>query len=129
MHATASSNDWIIYRYADVLLLRAEALNNLDPLHAEAIELINAVRGRSDARLIKGADFASGSDLNAFILDERFRELFMEGHRREDLIRHGSYLSEAARRGASYTDETRLLFPIPQWAINENSKIKQNPGY
>jgi len=42
--------------------------------------------------------FAGENALNDFILDERFRELFMEGHRREDLIRHGKYLSEAFRK-------------------------------
>lgn len=104
----AHGNDRIIYRYADVLLLRAEALNNLTPLSGEAISLINQIRRRSNAPVISAADFSFGQQLNDFILDERFRELFMEGHRREDLIRHGKYLSEAASRGASYTDGSRL---------------------
>lgn len=125
----AHGNDWIIYRYADVLLLRAEALNHLTPLSGEAIELVNDVRERSNASPVSASDFAGEDAFNDFILDERFRELFMEGHRREDLIRHGKYLSEAAKRGAAFTDESRLLFPIPQWAIDGNSKIKQNPGY
>lgn len=125
----AHGNDWVIYRLADVLLLRAEALNKLQPLNSEAIGLINQIRRRAKTAEISAAQFANGDALNNFILDERFRELFMEGHRREDLIRHGRYLSEAQSRGASYFDDTRLLFPIPQWAINENKKITQNPGY
>jgi len=125
----AHGNDWVVYRLADVLLLRAEALNKLTPLNEESIHLINQIRTRAKTSLVKASDFAHADALDDFILDERFRELFMEGHRREDLIRHGKYLSEAKLRGASYFDETRLLFPIPQWAINENPKIKQNPGY
>lgn len=125
----AHGNDWVIYRYSDVLLSRAEALNMLEPLNSEAIGLINEVRGRAKAAAITAGQFANGNELNDFILDERFRELFMEGHRREDLIRHGKYLSEAESRGASYFDATRLIFPIPQWAINENKKITQNAGY
>jgi len=125
----AHGNDWVVYRYSDVLLLRAEALNRITPLSSEAIALINQVRSRSKASTISAAQFANGEALNDYILDERFRELFMEGHRREDLIRHGKYLSEAKSRGAVYSDDTRLIFPIPQWAIDENPKIKQNQGY
>jgi len=125
----AHGNDWVVYRYADVLLLRAEALNHISPLSSEAVGLINMVRNRAKTTAIVASDFVGENALNDFILDERFRELFMEGHRREDLIRHGKYLSEAKKRGASYSDESRLLFPIPQWAINENKKIQQNPGY
>lgn len=125
----AHGNDWVVYRYADVLLLRAEALNNLSALSSEAIDLINQVRGRANADLISASDFSNAQELNDFILDERFRELFMEGHRREDLIRHGKYLSEAEKRGSSFANETRLIFPIPRSAINENPKITQNPGY
>ncbi len=126
---TPHGNDKIVYRYADVLLLRAEALNNITPLSFESIDLINEIRDRAGADLIQASDFADQAALNDFILDERFRELFLEGHRREDLIRHGKYLSEAAKRGAVNTDQTRLIFPIPQSAIDANENISQNPGY
>jgi starch-binding outer membrane protein, SusD/RagB family len=125
----AHGNDYVIYRYADVLLLRAEALNHLSPLSQEAIDLVNQVRYRSDASLVSIANFTNADAFNDYILDERFRELFMEGHRREDLIRHGKFLSEAQKRGSPYAIESRLLFPIPQWAIDENRKIQQNTGY
>lgn len=128
-NGAAHGNDLVIYRYAEVLLSRAEALNHLQPLSDESITLLNRVRSRSDAEVVSKTDFVSATELNTFILDERFRELFLEGSRREDLIRHGKYLEEAKKRGANYTDETRLIFPIPQWAINENPKIRQNTGY
>jgi hypothetical protein len=122
-------NDVIIYRYADVLLLRAEALNNINGPNQESIDLINMIRNRAQASVIELSQFSDKQSLNDYILDERFRELFLEGHRRQDLIRHGKYLSEAARRGAPAYDEHFLLFPIPQSAIDENDKIHQNPGY
>jgi len=128
-NGAAHGNDLVIYRYAEVLLSRAEALNYLQPLNNESISLLNEIRKRSSASLVSAADFRSGEELNNYLLDERFRELFLEGSRREDLIRHGKYLAEAKKRGANYTDETRLIFPIPQWAINENPKIRQNKGY
>lgn len=126
----AHGNDWVVFRYADVLLLRAEALNKLTPLSTEAIGLINEIRDRANTTLISASDFSSGDELNAFILDERFRELFMEGHRREDMIRHGTYLDEAQGRGANHFNESRLLFPLPQWVIDQSEgKVSQNTGY
>lgn len=126
----AHGNDWVIYRYADVLLSRAEALNQINPLSTEAIELINQVRERAHTTLVSVSDFTSKDELNAFLLDERFRELFLEGHRREDMIRHGTYLEEAQKRGANYFDETRLIFPLPQWVIDQSKgSVSQNPGY
>jgi len=122
-------NDYVVFRWADVLLLRAEALNNLNGPTQESIDLIMEVRNRAKATAITLVQFSDKQSLNDYILDERFRELFMEGHRREDLIRNGKYLTEAIKRGAAYTDATRLLFPLPQKAIDENPKIKQNPGY
>ena len=91
--------------------------------------MINEIRNRVHTTPINLADYPTKDALNDFILDERFRELHMEGHRREDLIRHGKYLSKAEERGASNTNLTRLVFPIPQSAIDENSNIIQNEGY
>ncbi len=122
-------NDVVVFRYADILLLRAEALNNLNGLNQESIDLINMIRNRSEATPISLGQFSDQQSLNDYILDERFRELFLEGYRRQDLIRHGKFLSEAARRGAPAYDDHFLLFPIPQSVIDENPKIQQNPGY
>lgn len=124
-----NGNDFVVFRYADVLLLRAEALNNLNGPNQESIDLINMIRTRAQTSLIELSQFSDQQSLDDYILDERFRELFMEGHRRPDLIRHGKYLSEAVKRGAVALDEHVLLFPIPQLVIDENPKIQQNPGY
>lgn len=125
----AHGNDYVVYRFAEVLLARAEALNNLNGPNQESVDLINEIRNRAKTTPIDLDQFADKQALNDYILDERFRELFLEGSRREDLIRHGKYLKKAEERGAVITDDHFLLFPIPQWAIDENEKIQQNAGY
>src|SRR5665213_3478962 len=79
-----------ILRYADVLLSRAEALNELNGINQESIDLINQVKGRSHAKLLDIADYDQ-STLRDAILLERGWEFFYEGKRRADLIRMGKY--------------------------------------
>lgn len=79
-----------ILRYADVLLSRAEALNEISGPTQEAIDLINKVKARSHAKLLILADHTQSS-LRDAILQERGWELFYEGKRRADLIRMGKY--------------------------------------
>lgn len=130
-------NDYVIFRYADVLLYKAEAIHNLRPMDSEAIDLVNRIRTRAKTTTIKAADFANAQAFGDFILAERGRELFMEGTRREDLIRNGKYLEVAKQRyrdtynaEATWIDDTKLLFPIPQSVIDQaKGIIKQNPGY
>lgn len=132
-----SQVDWIIYRYADVLTLTAEAIvRNANAVTEEAIDLLNRVRTRS----LPGKAY-SLSDLNSIdkfldaVLNERGWELYFEGHRRQDLIRHGKYIDaikEKARLMGKQTlvDENRYRLPIPQTVIDEGKGIiKQNPGY
>lgn len=105
------SNDFPIFRYADVLLMKAEAMirqgNNGD-------EFVNMVRERA------GIDPWSGTTLEQ-ILDERGRELFWEAHRRQDLIRFDKFNEEWWEKPASSDD--RKIFPIPQWAIDANPNL------
>ena len=63
------------------------------------------------------------------ILKDRGAELWCEGVRREDLIRHGKYLEVARSVGASFVSQKNLLYPIPSYALNENPNLVQNPGY
>ncbi|BDD07584.1 hypothetical protein FUAX_00160 [Fulvitalea axinellae] len=125
---TLHGNDWIIWRYTDVLLSRAEALNQLSGPTQEATDLINTVRSRAGVSQISKDDFTKES-LNDYILDERFRELYLEGHRRDDLIRHGKFIEKAKERGVDYASEKHLLFPIPQWQLDQDPDFPQNPGY
>jgi len=76
------SNNIIIFRLADIMLLRAEALNHLGR-DGEAVTLLNTIRHRAGI-----ADYSGmGDDLNRTILEERLRELFYEGHAFYDLVR------------------------------------------
>lgn len=120
-------SDAVILRYADVLLSKAEALNQKNGPTAECIELINQIRRRAGATEIKLGDFTKES-LNDFLLDERGREFYCEGLRRDDLIRHGKFVSSVAEQGL-HPEEYHALYPVPQSVINENPNITQNPGY
>ena len=66
----------------------------------------------------------------AALLDERGRELYGEGVRRQDLIRNGSYVSNAIARGKTNAKDHMVLYPLPDAVINAGrGVIAQNPGY
>lgn len=125
---SSQGNDFPVFRYADVLLSKAEALNELQGPTAESVELINRIRRRVNATEITLANYSTKEALRDFILEERGRELYNEGHRRNDLIRHGKFVERAIARGID-AKAHHVLYPIPQTAISENPNLKQNPGY
>lgn len=115
-------------RYSDILLSRAEALNEISGPTQEAIDLINQVRTRAGISTLSVGDFNKES-LRAQILEERMHEFFFEGKEREDMIRHGVLISDAVSRGVNAKD-THVLWPIPQTELDANSAINENnPGY
>lgn len=124
-----SGNDVPVLRYADVLLTRAEALNEINGLNAESINLINELRKRAKVTEIKITDFKSKEELRAHILKERSWEFYSEGKSREDFIRHGIFISAATERKVQNPVAERLVFPIPQSEIDANKACVQNPGY
>jgi starch-binding outer membrane protein, SusD/RagB family len=127
-----AGNDIVLHRYAEVLLTLAEALNELNGPNAESISLMNDLRKRAfpaqPAKLLSVTDFADKAALRAAILNERGWELYSEGFRREDLIRHGEYISRAVARGAAAMPY-HVLFPIPQVELDRNPEFGQNDGY
>ncbi len=122
-------NDMPILRYAEVLIGRAEALNELQGPNQESIDLLNLVRNRAEAPEYRLADFASKEALRDQILVERGLEFHAEGHRRRDLIRHNKFISSAISRGKTNAKAHHVLFPIPQEEIDSNPNLEQNPGY
>lgn len=126
-----SDNDVVVYRYADVLLELAEAINEQNGPTAEAISYVEQIRARVGlVNAIPVAATANKEAFRDFVLDERARELFCEGHRRRDLIRHDRLISTAHEQGYTSAQPHMVLFPIPQNIIDESQgKIKQNPGY
>ncbi|MCT4589367.1 MAG: RagB/SusD family nutrient uptake outer membrane protein [Carboxylicivirga sp.] len=117
-----------VLRYSDVLLMKAEALNNLDKT-SDAYAPINKVRGRAGLENLKNL---SKSEFNAAVLQERRMELAFEGQRWFDLIRveNGQWgLDFLHSIGKTNASAKHLLFPIPQKEIDNNPNLKQNPGY
>lgn len=129
--AEFSGNDIVIYRYADVLLGMAEVLNEQHGPTQEVLDLTEMVRARAGLVNSIPASAKAGKDaFRDFILMERGRELFCEGHRRTDLIRHGRFIETAHEEGYTSAQPHMVLFPLPQNVIDESKgKIKQNPGY
>lgn len=113
------SNDFVVFRIADVYLMRGEANYRLGKM-ADALADVNAVRTK---RGVTGFTTLTDDTL----LAERGREMAWELHRRQDLIRFDRFT--AAWRFKPVSDKTRELFPIPQNQIALNPGLKQNPGY
>lgn len=146
-----------ILRYADVLLMQAEAENEVNGATAKAYNAINQVRRRGYKVPIDAtsatADLTSGLSQIQFrqaIMDERARELCYEGLRKTDLIRWGTFttvlsamITEINNSNASATNKSRwtlgymtaaastkyLLLPIPSLEININKAMDQNAGW
>lgn len=116
------SNDRII-RYADMLLLHAEASAQTGD-EAAAMTSLNEVRNRVDMEPVT----ASGAALLDAIYHERRVELAMEGHRFFDLVRSGRATEVLGPLG--YVEGVHNIFPIPEFEIiKSNGVYKQNPGY
>ena len=135
---TNDGSEYVIYRYADVIMLRSEAKNELfgpdgggSPM---AKELLHQVCRRSfdnydNTDHKKLIDQITDKDaFRSHLLQERAWEFIWEGKRRSDMIRHGVFISDPINRGKKLAKEYHELYPIPQQTIYE-LKIKQNDGY
>ena len=114
------NNDIVLYRYADVLLMKSEAkVRNGE----SGDEEMNAVRSRV------GMPSLSATLDN--ILNERLLELVWEGWRRQDMIRFGTYCNQYDIHTPSEADKKgyTTVFPIPEKTHELNPNLKQNPGY
>ena len=123
-----ASNAMPILRYADVLMMKAEAiLRGAAATNGDTpASLVNQIR------ICAGAPTVTSIDLNG-LLDERAREFSDECWRRNDLIRFGEFENDwgfkSATYGMSNTDTYRRIFPIPHEAMLLNTTWSQNPGY
>jgi len=124
-----SDADFIYLRYADVLLMYAEALNETGSgPDAAAYDAINQVRDRAGIE-----DLSAGLDYQAFkdaLLQERRWEFVMEGHRWYDLVRFGKLkVAVLAAKPEANVQDHHTLFPIPQKERYYNPLLSQNDGY
>ena len=135
-----------VLRYADVLLMAAEAINEVDGPTPEALGYLNQVRTRALALRIFPAQASTQLAFRKIIQDERGRELCFEGLRKFDLIRWGIFYQTMKQQrdlidastssyksrylytynNVSYRD---TLLPIPVSEISVNSLMTQNPGW
>jgi hypothetical protein len=105
------NNDFPIFRYADVLLMKAECVIRQG---GNGDSYVQQIRSRAKASSWSGVTLD-------MLLEERGREMFCEGHRRQDLIRFDKFTNAWWGKPASSAD--RKLFPIPQWAIDANPNL------
>jgi hypothetical protein len=123
-----SNNDYVYFRLADVLLMKAEAIlrggtgTTAGPYGSTALAIVNYIRTHAS----RGASNLASINLDQ-LLDERGRELYWEGWRRQDLVRFGKFLQAWQEKPAS--DPKRLLFPIPSRSLAANPNLVQNEGY
>ena len=116
------SNDVPLFRYADILLEKAEAiLRGANATNGDSpLSLVNQVRGRAKAAAFTSVTLTT-------LLEERAREFADEGWRRNDLIRYGMYENSWGIK--TNIDPNKRIFPIPTPELQLNSKLVQNPGY
>lgn len=122
-------NAWVIFRLADILLMRGEAEYNLG-MTGPALADFNTVR----ARAYSGShahDWVAGDLTPDNILAERGRELAWEDVRRTDLVRFGKYTMARnyPPKPADAGDNHTIFLPIPNTQLNTNKNLTQNPGY
>jgi hypothetical protein len=113
-------NNWVVFRYADVLLMLAEAIGE----GPEAYGLINEVRMRAG---LGDIDANTAGTFTEKLLHERRVELAFENHRWADLLRFGVAESIMSAQGKPING--KLLFAIPQRELDLNANFSQNPGY
>lgn len=117
-------NDLVLLRYADVLLMKAEALlrGGTDPSGGTALALVNQVRTRAQVPAFSSVTLPT-------LFEERSREMAWEGWRRHDLIRFGKWESVWGQGMKTNAETYRRVFPIPTTELTLNSQLRQNPGY
>ncbi|MHA4893577.1 RagB/SusD family nutrient uptake outer membrane protein [Pedobacter sp. PWIIR3] len=145
-NANAGPTNFPLLRYADVLLMYAEAENEISGPTAAAFDALNQVRKRAKARSFTLTDAPDKDAFRRIIQDERSRELCYEATRKYDLIRWGIFLStmkdvendilsnapsnlQYSAVGYTNVKARNLLLPIPTLELSLNSLMRQNPGF
>jgi hypothetical protein len=122
------NNDYIVFRYADVILMKAEVeLRKNGAVSSATLQLVNDIRRRAFN------DDSHAYTVGTLTLDElykeRGRELSWEGFRRTDMIRFGHWEDAFGFKSANPGETYKRIFPIPGPAMSANPNLSQNPGY
>ncbi|AHW59374.1 Starch-binding associating with outer membrane [Draconibacterium orientale] len=129
LYGRNQDNDVPIFRYADILLTKCEAiLRGATPTNGDTpMSLFNQIRSYVNAPVISAEPSLDE------LLDERGREFFDENWRRNDLIRFGRFEDDWGYKNiinpSAKTDYTKRIFPVPTGVLNENTNWMQNSGY
>ena len=121
---TSMDNDFFVFRYADVVLMYVEALVRQDRAsEAAAVEDFRKIRQRAGLEPMTAGDLTLEN-----LLLERSHELALEGWKRQDQIRFGTYTRTWWCKPET-TPDYALLLPIPTERLNANPRLEQNYGY
>lgn len=133
-HQVHPDTDFPMFRLADAYLMYAEAVvRGGGGSRATALGYINALRTRAYGNAT--GNITDPQMTLDFIIDERSRELLLEGHRRQDLIRFGRFSDVGVWAwkgnvvGGVVTAKFHDLYPIPSSELSANPTVQQNPGY
>ncbi|MBC6426839.1 MAG: RagB/SusD family nutrient uptake outer membrane protein [Ekhidna sp.] len=133
-----STSDAPLIRIAEMYLIRAEALAELNGINQTSIDLMNPIRTRAGLAEWTIGSSSSKDDFITAILTERRKELAFEGHRRLDLLRRALPLRTSAsvpvgvERSSPVgltAGDNLVIYPIPQREIDLNANLQQNPGF
>ena len=124
-----AGNDFMIFRYPDVVLMVAEAKLRVNAADASAIDSVNSLRAARGAPPLATLPLVNTANVEdpGTLLAERGRELYWESSRRSDLLRFGVYLKTWQYKPTD--DPKNLLFPVPNQALAANPNLTQNAGY
>ncbi|MGO1594986.1 MAG: RagB/SusD family nutrient uptake outer membrane protein [Sphingobacterium sp.] len=131
---TASEKNLYFLRYAEVIMILAEAANEMGNT-ADALTYVNMIRDRAKAELLGAGDNLNQAQMREVIMEERAREFVGEFHRKWDLSRWNKLgeamesIAEENADGARNVQAHHGLFPIPYDEIVKNRNLEQNPGY
>ncbi|MBS4063149.1 MAG: RagB/SusD family nutrient uptake outer membrane protein [Chitinophagaceae bacterium] len=118
-----STNEWVFFRFSDVRLMKAEAIlrGGVDANNETAVAIVNSIRSRRGATTLASVTLP-------VLLAERGRELYLEGWRRNDMIRFERFNAPVQERPTA-SDGYKVVYPIPTLALSSNPNLKQNFGY
>ena len=116
-----SKNEFVFFRLSDARLMKAEAILRGGTDSETPLAIVNGIRAKRRVGNLGELDLG-------VLLAERGRELYLEGWRRNDMIRFGRFNAPVNER-PNASDASRVLFPIPNIALSSNPNLKQNFGY
>lgn len=121
-------NDWVVFRYSDILFMKAEALmrKNGGVATGQAVELINSVRARAFEPNDPKAKYTVATLTMDELLNERGREFAFEGTRRSDMVRFNKFVTTSWWDKKASNNKAYNIFPIPQKQLDSNTNLKPN---